>query len=38
MAFLFRIAKYTFHQVIVTVNGVDTNLVTASGDTILLSN
>jgi hypothetical protein len=38
MAFLFRIAKYTFHQVIVTIGGVNKNLVTASGDTILISN
>lgn len=38
MALLFRIAKYTFHQVIVTVNGVNANLVNAAGDTILISN
>lgn len=38
MALLFRIAKYTFNQVIVTINGVDTTVVTAAGDTILISN
>jgi len=38
MSFLFRIAKYTFHQVIITVGGVNYNLVTAAGDTIILSN
>jgi hypothetical protein len=38
MALLFRIAKYTFHQVIVTINGIDTNVVTSAGNTIIISN
>jgi hypothetical protein len=38
MALLFRIAKYAFHQVIVTINGIDTDVVTAEGHTIIISN
>lgn len=38
MAFLFRIAKYTFKQVVVTIGGVDTQVVLKDGSVVLLSN